>query len=744
MLKAKVSLKNRNLEFVSSIFLSFMAGLLLSDIEISGAVSFLNISITGAVNPLSALAVLVGSLIKYVVTSQLHKNIIIICSMVFIILCKLIFDINLSAKQTGLITASSTFLSGLLVALLIDEIFFKVIFYLVYAIMAGFTASFICLASDSLKHKKIIDLKSAVSCAYAIVYVVIIASFSAFELFNLNVGRIIGASITLIALHHYGYTGGILCGSLTICGLFLSSYENGLPFVLLPIAGLLAGYLYKNNTAVISIFFISINFIFFVIIGIFTDIFYYVFEIVLSTLIFTAISPLLSDKWIITEKNSKGVNEIVSQQMSFLASSIAVVRNDSKKISDYLSAINVKDNEVEEACKNVCNHCHNRLFCWYNNYELTKNGFRKLSEIGEPRIEKFPYELDECIYKDKLALEFSKQYREKITAKLMDMRFSDCRKILFEQIKITEEIIQSASKKMDIRYSESISKNVSEKLEKYNFKANKVTAYYNSQNRLLLELYFNIENSPKNCERICDIISDEVKLSLDYSEPVFSGKEIRIRIYEKTPYKLDIYSASMCASNSSETGDSSTSFTDGTGNSYVVLSDGMGSGKNASLESKMVVTMFKKLINSGADYTSAIKLINSIMLTKSQEEAFATLDVIKVNLDTSNLTVIKSGASATLIRHNNQIIKICYPTFPIGIVEEADTYSRDFEFDEGDIIIMFSDGISENEYHYIKKLMLKFENIKDIVDEICRKAHSYSEAKENDDVTVIGLKLLSQ
>ena len=46
MLKAKVSLKNRNLEFVSSIFLSFMAGLLLSDIEISGAVSFLNISIT--------------------------------------------------------------------------------------------------------------------------------------------------------------------------------------------------------------------------------------------------------------------------------------------------------------------------------------------------------------------------------------------------------------------------------------------------------------------------------------------------------------------------------------------------------------------------------------------------------------------------------------------------------------------------------------------------------------------------
>lgn len=744
MLKAKVSLRNHNLEFISSIFLSFIAGLLLSDIKISGTVSFLNISIAGAVNPLSSLAVLVGSLIKYVATSQLHKNIIIICSMVFIILCKLIFDINLSSRQTGIITAVSTFLSGLLVALIIDEIFFKVIFYLVYAIMAGFTASFINLTCDSLKHKKIIDLKSAVSCAYAIVYVVIIASFSSFDLFDLNIGRITGAAITLIALHHYSYIGGILCGALTICGLFLSSYETGLPFVLLPISGLLAGYLHKNNTAVISIFFISINFIFFIITGIFTDIFNFVFEIVISTLIFTAVSPLLSDKWIITEKSSKEINDIISQQMSFLASSIAVVRNDSKKISDYLSTINSSDDDCDTACQNVCRHCHNRLFCWYNNYDMTKSGFKKLTDMGEPKIEKFPYELEECIYKDKLALEFAKQYRKKLTARLIETKLSESRELLFEQIKITEDIIHSASQKVDIRYSESISKNVKEKLEKYNFYVSKVVAYYNSQNRLLLELYFSADDTPKNFERICDIISDEVKLKLDYSEPVYSGKEVRIRVFETTQYKLDVYSASMCATNSEETGDYFTTFSDGTGNGYVVLSDGMGSGKNASLESRMVVTMFKKLINSGVEHSSAIKLINSIMLTKSSDEAFATLDVIKINLDTAYLTIIKSGASATLIRHNNQVIKISSTTFPIGIVNEADTYSRNFEFDPNDIILMFSDGISENQYHYIKELLLCSNDLRFIVDEICRKARNYSETNVDDDITVIGMKLIEQ
>ena len=339
MLKAKVSLKNQNIELIGGIILSFIAGLILADIKICGTVSFANIAIAGAVNPLSALAVLVGSLIKFVLTGQVHKNIIIICSITFIILSKLIFDIELESRQIGIITAISTFTSGLIVAFIINEIFFKIIFYLVYAIMAGFTATFISIVADSLKHEKIIDLKSAISCAYAVVYVILIASFMSFDIFELNIGRIIGASITLIAAQHYGYTGGVLCGALTTCGAFLSSYENGIPFVLLSIAGLLTGYLYKHSSGVISIFFVAINFIFFVIIGIFADIFYYVFEIVLSTVLFTVVSPLLSDKWIITNRNEKGINEVVSQQMSFLASSISSVRNDSQKIADFLSLL---------------------------------------------------------------------------------------------------------------------------------------------------------------------------------------------------------------------------------------------------------------------------------------------------------------------------------------------------------------------------------------------------------------------
>ena len=73
MLKTKVSIKNRNMEILAGIILSFLIGFLLSDAKICGTISFVNVALAGASNPLSALAVLVGSLIKYVVRQAYIK-----------------------------------------------------------------------------------------------------------------------------------------------------------------------------------------------------------------------------------------------------------------------------------------------------------------------------------------------------------------------------------------------------------------------------------------------------------------------------------------------------------------------------------------------------------------------------------------------------------------------------------------------------------------------------------------------
>jgi len=742
MLKANAGTVNKNFEIIFGAVLSLAGGFFMAGAEINGMTSFIGASVCGSVNPLNSTAILVGSLFRYILSGNLHKNIILISAMIFIIMGKF-FTISFeNAIWSGTATGISVFASSLIVSAIIGESIFKILFYLIYSIFAGFTAYFLVISKESLRKQRVIDLKSGISFAFAVVYAVLLSALSSFDLVFLNPGRILGIAVTLVAGYHYGYMGGVLCGALTTCGVFLSSKETGMPFVLLSVAGLISGYIHRRSMGATAVLFNASSILFIIMTGQTDSLIPCICDLAIGTALFFGICPSVSDKWVVTGKSEDGIGDIISSRMEFLASSISALRDDSERISNLLSESSVKSDAVEELSEKICSDCRNKTLCWYRNYEDSRQGFRKLLKSGETLPENFPSELKECLKKNELAEAVRKAGMEQITAKLMDMRFSESRKLLFEQIKITEEIILSAGEKINIRYSETISRTVRLKLEKYGYKTSNIIAYYNCRNRLLIEIYFELEQAPANCVRICDLISDELKINLDFTEPMRSGREVRVRIFEKTKYSLQSCVQSMCAVNSSESGDSSDIFTDGIGNSYVILSDGMGSGKGAALESKMVVSMFRKLIVSGVEYLSAIKLINSIMLNKSRNEAFATLDAVKIDMDTCGLVVIKSGASATLIRHKSQVIKITSPTFPIGIIQEAEAFSCEYEFERGDIVIMLSDGISESEYQFIKELLLRKDDLKQIVHEICDKSEKFTGGKRRDDITVIGIKVV--
>lgn len=130
-------------------------------------------------------------------------------------------------------------------------------------------------------------------------------------------------------------------------------------------------------------------------------------------------------------------------------------------------------------------------------------------------------------------------------------------------------------------------------------------------------------------------------------------------------------------------------------------------------------------------------------MTKSEEESFATFDAVRVDLDSCELTLIKAGASATLIRHQGQVLKVASTAFPIGITDNPEIFVHNYDFEEGDILIMFSDGISESEYQFIKELLLSSDDLRYIVSEICNKARLFNRQPRTDDITVIGARLLS-
>ncbi len=721
---------------------SLFGGFMLAETSFAGSASFVNISLAGSAELPYAAAVLTGSIIRYILSGSVASNMVQLSAMLICVIFKLFFDSAGTPKQYGVITALGVFISGTAVSAILHEVMYKLVFYAFYGAVAGFTAYALAVVADSLKKQRIIDLSSPMSCAYAVVYTILIASLCSVNIPFLNIGIVIGTAVTLTASYYYRYTGGILCGALTACGAYLWSASAGPETMLLPASGFLTGYLHRQRQGISAGFFVASSFVLTVFTGVSTESISRLINITAGTGVFVLLSPYFSDKLVITDAGAEGtLTDIISSRMGFLAESIRTIRTESGKIFDVLAKNAQKAEKNDEACREVCRGCHRRLACWYNRRFLTERAFRRLSGLNDITPESFPPELDDCIHKDELLRAFERYARERMTARLLEMRFLESQRMLFEQISITEEIIDSAGERSEVRCSTPISRTVRDRLKKYSYNPSNVIAYYNSRSRLNIELYFSYADSPKNCTRVCDLIADELGISLDYSEPANSGKEIRLRLYERPAYSIEVYGASMCAQDSDETGDSTAVFSDGTGISYVILSDGMGTGRNAALESRMVVSMFRRLISSGVQYSSAIKLINSIMLAKSKDEAFATLDAVRIDRDTCGLTVIKSGASATLIRHRGQVMKIATPTFPIGIVEEADTFSHQYDFEENDIIIMFSDGISEGEYQYIKELLLLSDDVKTIVDEICSKADVFNPNMKSDDITVIGIKV---
>ena len=87
----------------------------------------------------------------------------------------------------------------------------------------------------------------------------------------------------------------------------------------------------------------------------------------------------------------------------------------------------------------------------------------------------------------------------------------------------------------------------------------------------------------------------------------------------------------------------------------MTLSDGMGTGEAAFKESEYVINFLEQFIEAGFSKKSAIKLINSVMLIRSEEQIYSTIDMSVINLHTGVCDFIKLGASTTFIKKEKKL-----------------------------------------------------------------------------------------
>lgn len=127
---------------------------------------------------------------------------------------------------------------------------------------------------------------------------------------------------------------------------------------------------------------------------------------------------------------------------------------------------------------------------------------------------------------------------------------------------------------------------------------------------------------------------------------------------------------------------------------YSLISDGMGSGEVAASLSKFVADFLTATLACGATKGSIFHLLN-YLIRSSQEESFATVDLFEFDTVTGESCFYKCGAADSYIKRGDSVFRIRSESAPVGLMKNIDAEKIRVKVNEGDYVIMISDGISE-------------------------------------------------
>lgn len=126
---------------------------------------------------------------------------------------------------------------------------------------------------------------------------------------------------------------------------------------------------------------------------------------------------------------------------------------------------------------------------------------------------------------------------------------------------------------------------------------------------------------------------------------------------------------------------------------YIILSDGMGTGGRAAIDSAMTVELFSRLIRAGLSLDTALNITNSALSVKSDDESLSTLDVAEIDLFDGTTTVFKAGAAPSFYTSSGRIREIEIPSTPLGILPKVGFNRYTLKLRGGDTLVMVSDGV---------------------------------------------------
>lgn len=345
--------------------------------------------------------------------------------------------------------------------------------------------------------------------------------------------------------------------------------------------------------------------------------------------------------------------------------------------------------------------------------------------------------------KENQALRHEISPEEYITKEIILEKTNQIRMVASDQFISISGMLNDLAKEFD--EAELFDSNASEKIRQVlsneDIFPTSISAIVDKFGRMRVEILLasspNILSSPRLREEIgkaCNRYFDGAKITNFKNDTMLS-------FFERPSYALEIGFAQHSAEGAL-CGDTVKIINDSKGHSILIISDGMGKGNRAALDGAMGAGLLSRLLNAGFGFDSALKVVNSALLVKSNDESLATLDIANIDLFTGKCELLKAGAPASFIIKNNRTTKCELTSMPAGILRGIEFARRTAVLGIGDKIILMSDGITDLGDKWLMEIFSNLpSDIQKCADYILECALKEAQGKKIDDMSVIIARL---
>ena len=466
----------------------------------------------------------------------------------------------------------------------------------------------------------------------------------------------------------------------------------------------------------------------------------------------SAINPVLDSADDYMDK----IKEETTRRLDSFASAFEKLADTFSGLSTPKTGLNKHDISllVEDVAARVCNTCPNMEWCWeddlYNTHQqiyamlnsCSKNGAATTADLHK----KF---YADCHDPDGLVGELNSLFNIYKNDLSWHNRISETRELISQQLHGVAGIVKCLSTEIDmsLRFHEGLEEEMIMALLQNKIEVKSVIVLQDDTGRYKVSINHKACFRKKACaSEILPVLNSVLrrKMRIEGNDCDIGGGTCRIRFVEDQKLRILSGIAHRPKVAAKASGDSYSAIELRNGSCLLALSDGMGSGDRARRESAATVGLLEDFIESGFDKELAVRMINTVLVLKSSEESFSTLDICAVDLYTGLAEFIKIGAAETYVLRNDKVSVIHSSSLPIGMLSDVDFEVTTRQLQHGDIIIMATDGATTAyEDYWIKEALLtcEYNNPQDIADYLLSEAVRLSGGVQKDDITVLAARV---